>query len=431
MQPPTPQVEAGTRALPRRLRRTAEIYLSQIRPDGGWGLSPGQASSLVNTAEVLTVLEAGGIPYEHEGVQRGLGYLSANLEPHLLDADRGPRTRYVAFVLLGLIEYPQARTRPDVAGCIEFARDWLANNNQTEGGWSSEAGQPALSLFATCMSISALARSGPDHPTIAEGVQCLSEFSLSASTWPLAVGFPQPSPAVTGLAALALFDAGQPAAAKKASRWLSARSGQWSNRTEDARDELGTPWRHMSFGICARAVLRSGIPLYDPELRPTLLHLDSLWSQREGMWSDGAPEGHLTVRGAYAAALLYQELRQSMLTIDPLSLAEALQPDSAPVAETHLAQARVSGPEIILIESIHDKSYQVTLEEVLCALVGELLKDGPVPPRDLSRRLKVRPPDINSMVAEINVKVWSQTEGVIDRFIVKQVGGLHILGKTR
>ena len=433
MPSPDPGVESGSRSLPARLARTAGIYLENIRDDGGWGLSSGQVSSLVNTAEVLAILESGGIAYEHECVQRALTYLASNFPTHLSDPDRGPRTRYAIFTLLGLTEYRQASTRVDVHACLEFAVRWLKTSNRVAGGWTVDAESRELSIFATTAAMSALARAAPGDPAIEEGADSLLANSLGAATWPAEAGADhhgQPSHALTGLAALALFDAGRARPARAASRWLHDRPVWWSTRTEAAREEVGTPWRHMSFSICARAVLRAGAPVYDVRLRPSLQYLDSLWSQREGLWSDGTPRDHLTVRGAYAAALLYQELRCSILRMDPLSLANTLQPVPNPVR----ANARFLGMDLnaeegeIIIESPQGTLYAITLDHDSHRLVKALATSAgrPLSARQLGDLLEVNAHDIQSKVNEINVAVWEQTDNQVQRLVEPSPKGFFI-----
>jgi hypothetical protein len=420
------KIETGARAFPNRLRRTAEVYCERIRDDGGWGLAPDQPSSLVNTGEVIAILEAGGTEYEDEHVQRGLSYLTSNLERHLKDLKRGPRTRYAVFSLLGLTEYPQARERDDVREAITFVAAWLRDENRVGDGWCSQSGNSTLSLFATCTAISALRRAKASDPTIAEGVRCIIANSLTASTWPPAAErSDHPSPAVTGLAAMTLFDAGHTRAAKAASRWLVQSTAKWATRTEEAREEQS--WRHMTFSICARAVLRGGIPLYDPRLRPTLRYMSSLWSQREGLWSDGAPDHHLTVRGAYAAALFYQELRRSMLAQDPLSLAEALQPDGETGTGALAANVEMGEKDGTLIfTTVHGLEHTIELDRELFAIVTALIENGPMERRALGKLLTISAPDVQSQINLLNVAVWRQTEGEIGIFVHHESKGYVI-----
>jgi hypothetical protein len=418
---PSPEIECAQAALPARLRRTAEIYLDAIRHDGGWGLAPGQVSSLVNTAEVLAVLRSAAVPYSDSGVQKGLAYIVSNLEVHLNERDRGPRTRYAAYALLGLSEYAEARTRPDVLACMHFASNWLHGHNRREGGWAAEEQEDGLSLFATTQAMIALSAAQPDDPAIGQGADCLLKHALSASTWPAEAGGKYRSPALTGLAAEALFDAGRHAPARAAAKWLHENPEKWATKTEVGRSELGTSWRHMSFSIGARAVLRSEVPFYDHRMRPALLYLDSLWSERHGLWSDGEPNDHLTVRGAYAAALLYKALRASLLHIDPLDLANTLSPPATPkkgsAGLVYIDLLAVDGE--IEIESPEGHQYSISLDEMAYATVKVLATTGgrPLTARKLAPLVDLKQGDIQGMVNSINVAVHQETDGKVSRLI--------------
>jgi hypothetical protein len=424
--------------MPARMARTARVYLDLARHDSGWGLAPDQVSSLVNTAEVLAILQAGGVPFAHSGVQNALTYLTKHLKPHLDDPDHGPRTRYVTFTILGLTEYAHAYSRADVRDCLSFAYKWLAASNRVAGGWSAQADSDKLSLFATCSAVGALARSSYAGDATSEGVECLLEHSLSGQTWPTEYNpseKPIISPALTGLAALALFEAGHDKLADRGIKWLLKHPEWWQNRTEDARNEIGTSWRHMSFSICARAVLRAGTPIFDARLRPTLKYVGSLWSQRDGLWSDGAPDGHLTVRGAYAAAQLYQELRRGLGELDALALAERLNPEETDdIDATSLGELTLNdGTTTIEITSAFGSRHTVPLDQRLYVIVKTLhLADGtPVSTQTLAKELAIRAPDVAKHISQLVVTVHNHTNGAIGKLIISRDGGHRLNFQNR
>src|SRR6185369_9218834 len=85
----------------RTIQDAARWLASNVNPDMGWGMSPGQASSIVNTAEAIYILtRAKGYAAE---IENGLAYISNRLFKSL--EEQGSRTRYVLFALLALTDH--------------------------------------------------------------------------------------------------------------------------------------------------------------------------------------------------------------------------------------------------------------------------------------------------------------------------------------
>jgi hypothetical protein len=168
---------------------------------------------------------------------------------------------------------------------------------------------------------------------------------------------------------------------------------------------------------------------HDARIRRTLRHVNTLWSQRDGLWSDGAPSGHLTVRGAYAVALLYQELRRGILALDPLDLANTLDAGGASATEPTPA-VELLGPGVIVVTSNLGSTFHVEVEPAVYAMVDAFIRERgkPVELKHLCKSLDVKLPKLRELIRRLNVEVWHQTSGAVGK-LVDRVGetGLYII----
>jgi hypothetical protein len=431
------QIRTGDRALPGRLRLTAQTYLKAQRHDGGWGLAPDQVSSIVNTAEVLSVLRAGGVRYLDACVTKGIDYIVDALPKHLEDPDRGPRTRYATFALLGLSEYVEALSRPDVEELIAFATHFLTENNRADGGWRSQPNDPELSLFATATSVSALARAGVGAALVAEGAACLLAQRLpgrrgEGAAWPISIRrTARASPAQTALSVVALADAGKTRAAVEGSRWLLRCVPRWAAATEDLTDEPGTPWTHMSYSLGLRACLRTGVAPYEQRLRPAIDHLYSLWSAEERLWSEKESGANRTVRGAYAVSEAYHAIAAGINALDPLDLLEAVQPTRA-AAPVSAGSIGVDPARRVFTLEANGRKHEVPCGPAALELLLALLaREEPLGGAALATALGISANAVSQRVRRLNELVESETGGALTQLVVfdKAHDGYQLAGK--
>src|SRR5215216_3458746 len=164
------------------LEEAARWLVSIQRPDHGWGLTAGQASSIVNTAEALYVLRCSR---RFEAAQeRAVDFINSNLFKHL--ETLGPRIRYVAFALFAMSVIDESRRSRDLIG---RAKSWLLDAKNEDGAWGTEAGDNASTLFSTFLALWSLQRVHCDERDLLSGYQWFLAHS-SDRGWALGPDMP-------------------------------------------------------------------------------------------------------------------------------------------------------------------------------------------------------------------------------------------------
>lgn len=323
-----------------RLRQAVDTYRRwQSKKEGGWGEdrwgTPGidAPCSIVNTAEVLSVLKAANVPYEDAVVQRGLAYLSEAVRTHPQRASRpsaagsdrrGAHARYASFGLLGLTLYKESRHDaswlPAQTACLE----WLDRNQMVTGAWREHPANEHPSLTSTHAATVGLSRICPrgrfgkraDELVAAaqRTVLGLSEQQGRVRWWRNTPKSRTASPAATALAVLILSRGGehrQPAA--EGSRWLYERVDEWVHLVEGDSHMKGANWKHMTFSLALRAVLSPAARYSadDPAFAGSIAFLDELWHPDQGEWRHGDPASKCSPTGSCAVVLAAEAIRRA------------------------------------------------------------------------------------------------------------------------
>ena len=338
-----------------RLQAAADAYRGlQSHLDGGWteDRTDDAARSIVNTTEVLTVLRVAGLSYDDSAVQRGLAYLAHKVftHPRSPSADpvegRGPRTRYLAWGLRGLVLWPAARQDPRWHDAQAHCVAWLAEHELVRpiegarpigGGWGEDPRQQHPSMLSTQMAVEALGRVAVDTDVAFQmaararaEVARMGATAAGTTSWPQAPGERFPSPAATALAVLTLTSgtSEQRARAYGGVRWLMAHVDRWATTLEGDGQARGSNWAHMTFSLGLRAVLIPGsaVAAETPALRPAIDLLSDLWIPAAGEWSHGKPGARPSPSGSCAVVLAHEALKRAW-SFD---------------AERHLVQRRIS-----------------------------------------------------------------------------------------
>ena len=316
-----------------RLERfLALLRARQSSVEGGWGLRldlDGAPLSIVTTVQGLRALRAVRTSYEDQAVQDALAYVADKVVAHPFERDarhpegRGPHARYVAFGLLGLTSYDEARHDPKFAEAQRACVKWLGRHVlEYGGGWSDHPSKTGVALVATSPAIRALDRVCPRDATaaLARDLSRRARDELVRTArghrsryWAQSPDWSDPSFAATALAVLALVggnDKHQDAAAAGA-RWLMERTKEWS-RLLELDERLERTWTHMSYSLALRAVVSPAgcVDPTDRRLRPVLQHLDSLWDDKHGAWTHGRPGGDPTTAGSSAVVSATETLRR-------------------------------------------------------------------------------------------------------------------------
>lgn len=272
------------------LALTAAWLESVQRPDGGWGLAPGQASSLVNTAEAIFVLSRLG-GYE-ASLARGYTYISANA---FSDLDRlGPRVRYIAFSLFAMSLLPESsRDKAFVERCAR----WLIDARNPDGAWGIESRDDASHLFSTSIALWSL--QGVKHPD--SELRPAYQWLLSQATdtgWSLRGG-QGPSPIATAYAALVLAPAFASHDRLRAAKALLLQVRQWGTEEEVV---AGTVWKHCTFAFVLPALMALEESPYSTAVAEAIRYVNTLRLSGGG-WSESEPKVGQTIRAQFWSVL--------------------------------------------------------------------------------------------------------------------------------
>lgn len=148
---------AGFSSFGVRAGQAARTLLQNQGFDGGWGLTLTSVSSIVNTSEVLSVLNAAGVA--GQPVRAALGFLTSAIAGHCQPRPKGGRgehNRFVSFGLAGLLSQPRFFHQDGVAETTVWCVGWL-EDHQVDHGWPEILGLDDTSLHQTALVVSALA----------------------------------------------------------------------------------------------------------------------------------------------------------------------------------------------------------------------------------------------------------------------------------
>ncbi len=356
----------------KQLKFAAKRLAALPRTDGGWGLTPSSASSIVNTAEAAVVLRAAG--YTDLMGARIVDYLGAAIPMYCQPEPaspgqgygRGERTRFVSFGLEGLTTFPEQTFGSDTAlEAIDFSLNFL-HVNELNGGWPETRGEEPDSIHQTSRVISSLIRlllSDEEHGKLSplkrrravqmaeRGGQRLLELQQIDGSWPIRPGATEtPSPTKTALATVALGYLAHisnsseiDSARQDGGRWLLTNLRSWDGRTEEDTDEQGTHWIHLAYAECVRGVL-AGFQESPRQLKPVFDRLVRGWSEKERLWTEpGMPEGKATIRAAYHTVMAFESARSTTQLLVPRPLPQT---SGSPLGE--LTGVSVS-PEVVVL----------------------------------------------------------------------------------
>lgn len=320
----------------RRLARVVQRYGEEVGPDGGYGVTRGQPSSLVNTSEVLFVLRCAQRrvqPYDLAAVDDALAFLATHLPAHCqtrtATGGRGEKTRFVVFALLGLAHWPDRLT--DLGQrTASWGLSWL-EQHLLEDGLPEDAGVRDVSLFENAVTIDLMVRMLP-QPYLALPDKARAERVLERCvtgslyhlkpdlTWPRQSYGEGTSPAKTSLLTTAfsnakdaglidgpvrvggatieprLVDVSEVIA--RSGDWLCSNVARWERYIEHDPDITGTIWVHLAYAQALEALATIGRGL-DSRLTPAWEAVRKSWNQQERSWCEVKDPPVATVRSDY------------------------------------------------------------------------------------------------------------------------------------
>lgn len=278
------------------LMSAADWLSANQRPDYGWGLTRGHASSLVNTAEALFVLRRADKRVEYE---KGIHFLKENVSKHI--EFRGAKTRYVAYTLYALAEQGSSDNSAVINECVLR----LEAGRNDEGVWGDELGRTESSLIATCQTIWALQKVG-----IPESENDRIYKWLIAEAKPGGWGLRRNSdisPVATGQACLCLGQTGyrdHPIVQDGKGYLLGTK--EWGYVEEEYS---GTIWKHSTFAWVIPALVSLGVEPCSEVIIEGVSYIKALRSQ-EGGWNERLNTRTRTVRAQFWAVIAYEYIKE-------------------------------------------------------------------------------------------------------------------------
>jgi hypothetical protein len=266
--------------------QNAAIWLAEIqRSDGGWGLTAGQSSSIVNTMEALYVLKRAGKFFTE--IKKGLEYIRGSVFEHI--NERGPRIRYIAFSLLAICDNKDPSFEEDIKKYIE----WLLESRNPDNGWGIERGTSSH-LFSTFLALWALKAAGVDYRELEPSFQWILSKAM-VTGWALGPGTsPQPVATAYALLALSQTDYMRHDVVVAGKQFL-LQTSHWGPEEEVIS---GTVWKHSTFAFVVPALIQYGENPYSPVIAQAIRYINSKVSPSGGWSETGIPEGK-TVRAQF------------------------------------------------------------------------------------------------------------------------------------
>jgi hypothetical protein len=273
----------------RELARAANWLQAQANDDGGWGMVPGQSSSMVNTSEALYVLAKAG--RKDADCAKALQFIRDNLVDHV--RTRGPRLRYVAFPLMTLAEcFPDFDRRFQ-----RFMQDWLLKAMNPDHGWGEEANNRSSDLFSTYLAVTALSKTASDHSATiaAAGRWVISQFQETG--WALHSAQPYSATAIAYSLNLLATAHLEETPAYKQGRELLLANDNWEN---EETVMSGTKWLHCKPGAVIHGLVQTETDILLPPVASAVRTFQRCITPGEG-WTERQGENTPTIRSQYGA----------------------------------------------------------------------------------------------------------------------------------
>jgi len=278
-----------------QLEAAADWLAGAQNSDNGWGMSHGQASSIVNTAEAIYVLTRA--TKHPERVKAGLEFIQARLFPAI--EKQGGRTRYVFFALLGVADHLE-KVNPDF---VSRSVNWLIQARNKDGAWGHVANDQISRVFPTCMTLMLLAKLNHNPHDLQMGYNWLiSKEKESGWSFDDEKG---PQPTATALAVLALRNS------KEHTHDIFTRPKEFllqTNHWGTERENVpGTLWEHCSYTWIFSALVSLDVNPYDPTIAQGVIAINKL-AHNNG-WME--PSGGETIRGQFWAVMAFDALHKA------------------------------------------------------------------------------------------------------------------------
>lgn len=307
-----------------QLEKAADWLASIQNPNYGWGMSPGQDPSIVNTAEAIYVLTRAG---KHQAaINGGLEFIQSKLFPSI--EKQGRRTRYVFFALLAVIDHLDKVDTAFITSCSE----WLIQARNKDGGWGHIANDEQSRLFPTCMTLIHLAKANHNSHDLEIGYKWLLLNKTIDSGWSFHESR-NPTPTATAQAVLALrnYKDNSDNIFSRPKEML-LQTTHWGTERENIP---GTLWEHCTYMWIFPALVSLDVNPYDPTIAQGVREVNEL--DCGNGWTE--PSGGETIRGQFWAVFAFSALHKSF---DPAIHIYRI--------DSQIAQAVLSESEFVIIK---------------------------------------------------------------------------------
>lgn len=279
------------------ITKAAEWLIAIQNKDGGWGLTRGQVSSLVNTAEALYVLSCAGLN-ESDAAANGLRFLRDNFDNHLVY--RGNRTRFGAFPLSVIAtRYPNFDHRFQ-----KKLYKWVSSTVSDNGGWPSEVGG-ASDIYSTYLCVLAI-YSFDKTSVLLSGAKIWILAQANSRGWCLDDTGAAPLSA-TAYALVALHTLGE-TTHDTVARALETLKGV--NHWGDEEAPLsGTLWKHSTHSNILTALALYSEDIFNSQIAEGIRYSNKLICSQGGWMENDSMLDNRTVRSQYWSAI-YSEILQ-------------------------------------------------------------------------------------------------------------------------
>jgi hypothetical protein len=264
-----------------QLRLSSSWILSVRNPDYGWGLNSKQASSIVNTAEALYVLnKAKRLPKD---LDKSVQFLRDAIAVH--PTKRGQYLRYYAFCILGLISANISPNNPSIQFCVKtIHRSQISNK-----GWGNSLDDTTPRVFPTFLALWSL-QMVEQQPSLAaiNGLEWLLTIQKRDGGW----GFTddpneKSNIACTAYALIVLKNQySNDKRVQRGKNWLTIHYRDIVKTPIVGESIGGTDWHHSNTIWAMCALLDYGETVFSPIVLDITLFLNELFDSQNSGWRE-------------------------------------------------------------------------------------------------------------------------------------------------
>jgi hypothetical protein len=323
-----------------QLKLSASWLLSVRNADGGWGLNPKQASSIVNTAEALYVLDkAQKLPTD---LNKSIKFLRESIDSHPIT--RGSFLRYYAFTIIGLRSANVSLGDKTIQVCAQTIREKKIPSK----GWNNSPDNPSPTTFPTFLALWALQmiEQQPSQETH-EGLRWLLSIQKKDGGWGYNDNPHENSNAASTAYALIILKKfyNHSPELEKGKSWLLSHAKEWLGKPIIGEPVGGTDWHHCNPAWSLYALLEYGEPVSSSVIMQIIQLFQTLFDSQIGSWRE-TQELVVNIRSTFWAVLALEQAN-NLLDID--DFASIYPRENRVIIGTQKINMFVSKPAFILL----------------------------------------------------------------------------------